>query len=142
MTPDPSAALILLVEDFADAREMYYEYLTFSGFRVETASDGYEAVEKARALLPDLILMDLSLPGMNGWEATRILKSDPATRHLTIVALSAHALSVAEIRLGGAACDGFIAKPCLPPDLVAQISGFLKLHTNTAGSDGTTDHLQ
>ena len=142
MTPDPSAALILLVEDFADAREMYYEYLTFSGFRVETAGDGYEAVEKARTLLPDLILMDLSLPGMNGWEATRILKSDPATRHLTIVALSAHVLSVAEIRLGGAACDGFIAKPCLPPDLVAQISGFLKLHTNPAGPDGNTDRLQ
>jgi two-component system cell cycle response regulator DivK len=142
MTPDPSAALILLVEDFADAREMYCEYLTFSGFRVETASDGYEAVEKARTLLPDLILMDLSLPGMNGWEATRILKSDPATRHLTIVALSAHALSVTEIRLGGAACDGFIAKPCLPPDLVTQISGFLKLHTNSAGPDGNTDRLQ
>ena len=142
MTPDPSAALILLVEDFADAREMYHEYLTFAGFRVETASDGHEAVEKARALLPDLILMDLSLPGMNGWEATQILKSDPATRHLTIVALSAHALSVAEIQLGGAACDGFIPKPCLPPDLVTQISGFLKLHTHTAGSDGSADRLQ
>ena len=142
MTPDVAAALILLVEDFADAREMYHDYLTFSGFRVETASDGHEAVEKARALLPDLILMDLSLPGMNGWEATRILKSDPATRHLTIVALSAHALSVAEIRHGGAACDGFIPKPCLPPDLVAQITGFLKLHANTAGADGNTERIQ
>jgi CheY-like chemotaxis protein len=142
MTPDVAAALILLVEDFADAREMYHDYLTFSGFRVETASDGHEAVEKARALLPDLILMDLSLPGMNGWEATRILKSDPATRHLTIVALSAHALSVAEIRHGGAACDGFIAKPCLPPDLVSQITGFLKLHANTAGADGNTERIQ
>jgi two-component system cell cycle response regulator DivK len=127
MTPDVAPALILLVEDFADAREMYHDYLTFSGFRVETASDGHEAVEKARALLPDLILMDLS---------------DPATRHLTIVALSAHALSVAEIRHGGAACDGFIAKPCLPPDLVVQITGFLKLHANTAVPDGNTERIQ
>jgi two-component system, cell cycle response regulator DivK len=142
MTADVSAALILLVEDFADAREMYHGYLTFSGFRVETAGDGHEAVEKAKALLPDLILMDLSLPGMNGWEATRILKADPATQHITIVALSAHALSVAEIRNGGAACDGFIAKPCLPPDLVAQITGFLKLHTNSSGPDGTMDRFQ
>jgi two-component system cell cycle response regulator DivK len=142
MTPDAAPALILLVEDFADAREMYHDYLTFSGFRVETASDGHEAVEKARALLPDLILMDLSLPGMNRWEATRILKSDPATRHLTIVALSAHALSVAEIRHGGAACDGFIAKPCLPPDLVVQITGFLQLHANTAVPDGNTERIQ
>jgi two-component system cell cycle response regulator DivK len=133
--------LILLVEDFADAREMYDEYLTFTGFQVETARDGHEAVEKARALLPDLILMDLSLPGMNGWEATRILKSDPATRHLTIVALSAHALPVDEIRLGGSGCDGFIAKPCLPPDLVAQITGFLKLHVTAGGPDGKTGRL-
>jgi CheY-like chemotaxis protein len=99
-------------------------------------------VAKARALLPNLILMDLSLPGMNGWEATRILKSDPATRHLTIVALSAHAVSGAEVRSGGAPCDGFIAKPCLPPDLVAHVSGFLKLHTSAAGSGGSTDPRQ
>ena len=83
---------ILLVEDYDDAREMYRDYLEFSGFQVDTARDGHEALEQARRHSPDLVLMDLSLPGLDGWEATRILKSDPATSHLIVVALSAHAL--------------------------------------------------
>ena len=126
---ETGAPLILVVEDFDDAREMYRDYLEFSGFSVETASDGREAIDKARALRPDLILMDLSLPVIDGWEATRILKSDPATRDLLIVALSAHALAAEGLRAREAGCDGFIAKPCLPPDLVAQISAYLKNNT-------------
>ena len=124
---DPSTApLILIVEDFDDAREMYRDYLEFSGFRVETARDGVEGMAKARELKPDLILMDLSLPGIDGWEATRLLKADPETSHLLIVALSAHALATEGERARAAGCDGFIAKPCLPPDLVHEISGYLK----------------
>ncbi len=122
--------LILIVEDFDDAREMYRDYLSFAGYRVETARDGREAIDKAQALEPDLILMDLSLPGVDGWEATRLLKSDPATRHLLIVALSAHALAAEGERAREAGCDGFIAKPCLPPDLVTEIDRYLKLHNN------------
>jgi CheY-like chemotaxis protein len=133
--PRPSA-LILLVEDFDDAREMYRDYLTFSGFRVETASDGQEAIDKARALSPHLILMDLSLPGIDGWEATRLLKADPATRHLVIVALSAHALAAEGERARAAGCDGFIAKPCLPPDLVAHVLEFLKMQPNASNGSG------
>ena len=71
--------LILVVDDYQDAREMYAEYLQFSGFRVAEARNGNEAVEQALALKPDLILMDLSLPGMDGWEATRRLKADETT---------------------------------------------------------------
>jgi two-component system, cell cycle response regulator DivK len=127
MTQAVTAPLILVVEDFEDAREMYRDYLEFSGFRVETARDGREAIDKAQALDPDLILMDLSLPGVDGWEATRLLKSDPATRHLLIVALSAHALAAEGERARAAGCDGFIAKPCLPPDLVIEITRYLKL---------------
>lgn len=127
MTQAVTAPLILVVEDFEDAREMYRDYLEFSGFRVETARDGREAIDKAQALDPDLILMDLSLPGVDGWEATRLLKSDPATRHLLIVALSAHALAAEGERARAAGCDGFIAKPCLPPDLVTEITRYLKL---------------
>ncbi len=127
-----AAPLILLVEDFEDAREMYRDYLTFAGLRVETAGDGHEALRKARALSPDLVLMDLALPGLDGWEATRLLKSDPATRHLVIVALSAHALAAEGERARAAGCDGFIAKPCLPPDLLAQIQTFLKKHKPAA----------
>ena len=124
---DPSSqALILVVEDFDDAREMYRDYLEFSGFRVETARDGREGIEKARTLQPDLVLMDLSLPGIDGWEATRLLKADPETRHILIVALSAHALAAEGERARAAGCDGFIAKPCLPPDLVDEISKFLR----------------
>jgi CheY-like chemotaxis protein len=123
--PDP---LILVVEDFDDAREMYRDYLEFAGFRVETARDGREGIEKARALQPDLILMDLSLPGIDGWEATRLLKAAPETRQIIIIALSAHALATEGDRARAAGCDGFIAKPCLPPDLVLEITKYLKGH--------------
>jgi two-component system, cell cycle response regulator DivK len=129
MTPSVLSPLILVVEDFADAREMYRDYLEYSGFRVETACDGREAIEKARALNPDLILMDLSLPGVDGWEATRLLKADPETRHLLIIALSAHALATEGDRARAAGCDGFIAKPCLPPDLVTEITRYLNLQS-------------
>jgi two-component system, cell cycle response regulator DivK len=136
MTLPVPAPLILLVEDFADAREMYRDYLTFSGFRVETATNGQEALDQARSLNPDLILMDLSLPGIDGWQATRILKSDPATKHLLIVALSAHALAADADGARKAGCDGFIAKPCLPPDLVAHIAGYLKIGHGSADTQG------
>ena len=131
MSPS-KAPLILLVDDFDDAREMYRDYLSFAGFRVETACDGREALDKARALSPDLILMDLSLPVVDGWEATRMLKADPATRHLQIVALSAHAMNADGDRARAAGCDGFIPKPCLPPDLVTKIAGFLKVRSEGA----------
>ena len=104
---------------------MYRDYLEFAGFEVHTASDGHEAIARARTLMPDMILMDLSLPGMDGWEATRVLKSDPATHHLLIVALSAHALAPEGERARAAGCDGFIAKPCLPSDLVDQMLAYL-----------------
>jgi len=126
--------LILLVEDFVDAREMYRDYLEFSGFLVETAAHGGEAIDKARALDPDLVLMDLSLPGIDGWEATRLLKQDPATRHLLVVALSAHALAAEGDRAREVGCDGFISKPCLPSDLVVQIAGFLRMRADAADS--------
>jgi CheY-like chemotaxis protein len=121
--------LILVVEDFDDAREMYRDYLEFSGFRAETARDGREAIEKAQKLQPDLILMDLSLPGIDGWEATRLLKASPETSHLLIVALSAHALATEGQRARAAGCDGFIAKPCLPSDLVHEIGNYLRSQT-------------
>jgi two-component system cell cycle response regulator DivK len=73
--------------------------------------------------------MDLSLPGIDGWEATKLLKSDPATNKIPIVALSAHALATEGERARRAGCDGFIAKPCLPPDLIAEIAKYLKGQT-------------
>ncbi len=104
---------------------------------MEMACDGREAVDKARVLSPDLILMDLSLPVVDGWEATRILKGDPATRHLTIIALSAHAMNADGDRARAAGCDGFIPKPCLPSDLVTQIGTFLKAGFDVARRSST-----
>ena len=119
------APLILVVDDYQDAREMYAEYLQFSGFRVAEAKNGNEAVEKAFALKPDLILMDLSLPGMDGWEATRRLKADDATRHIPVVALTGHALAGASEGAKKAGCDSFVTKPCLPDDLVVEVRRML-----------------
>ena len=117
--------LILVVDDYQDAREMYAEYLQYSGFRVAEAKNGNEAVAQARSLKPDLILMDLSLPGMDGWEATRVLKADEATRHIPIVALTGHALAGASEGARKAGCDSFVTKPCLPDDLVVEVRRML-----------------
>lgn len=124
---DEKAPLILVVDDYQDAREMYAEYLQFSGFRVAEAKNGNEAVEQAMALKPDLILMDLSLPGMDGWEATRLLKADQTTRHIPIVALTGHALAGASEGARKAGCDSFVTKPCLPDDLVVEVRRMLNM---------------
>ena len=79
-TKNKSEPLVLVVDDFADAREMYGEYLKFCGFRVAEAQNGVEAIDKAKRLKPDLILMDLSMPVVDGWEATRRLKADSSTK--------------------------------------------------------------
>jgi len=122
---EQNTPLILVVDDYQDAREMYAEYLQFSGFRVAEARNGNEAVEQAVALKPDLILMDLSLPGMDGWEATRRLKADDTTRHIPIVALTGHALAGASEGAKKAGCDSFVTKPCLPDDLVIEVRRML-----------------
>ncbi|HTM02939.1 MAG TPA: response regulator [Vicinamibacterales bacterium] len=123
---DQRSPLILVVDDYQDAREMYAEYLQFSGFRVAEARNGNEAVDQAFALKPDLILMDLSLPGMDGWEATRRLKADASTRHIPIVALTGHALAGASEGAKKAGCDSFVTKPCLPDDLVVEVRRMLE----------------
>jgi two-component system, cell cycle response regulator DivK len=122
---EQKSPLILVVDDYQDAREMYAEYLQFSGFRVAEARNGNEAMEQAFALKPDLILMDLSLPGMDGWEATRRLKADASTRHIPIVALTGHALAGASEGAKKAGCDSFVTKPCLPDDLVVEVRRML-----------------
>jgi CheY-like chemotaxis protein len=124
MTTD-HGPLILVVDDYQDAREMYAEYLQYSGFRVAEARNGNEAVTQARSLKPDLIPMDLSLPGMDGWEATRVLKADEATRRIPIVALTGHALAGASEGARKAGCDSFVTKPCLPDDLVVEVRRML-----------------
>jgi len=130
---EPSGPLVLVVEDYQDAREMYAAYLQFSGFRVAEATNGVEAIEKTVELIPDIILMDLALPKMDGWEATRRLKMDERTRHIPVVALTGHALAghAEGARLAG--CDSFVTKPCLPDALVAEIQRMLASRKAEAG---------
>ena len=124
--------LVLVVEDYQDAREMYAAYLQFSGFDVAEAGNGLEAIEKAQELLPDIVLMDLALPRMDGWEATRRLKSNPRTRHIPIVALTGHALAGHAEGAREAGCDAFVTKPCLPDALVAEIKRLLDAQPSNA----------
>jgi CheY-like chemotaxis protein len=121
MTANSERPRVLVVDDYPDAREMYAEYLQFSGFDVIEAGNGMEAIERAADRAPDIILMDLSLPVMDGWEATRRLKADKATADIPIVALTGHALAGILEGAKKAGCDAFVTKPCLPEDLVKEI---------------------
>lgn len=112
---------VLLVEDNEDNRIIYATALRFAGYFVVEATTGPEGVRHAREDLPDLILMDISIPELDGWEATALLKADPATRHIPIVAVTAHALPEDENRSVAAGCDGYLAKPIAPARLIAEV---------------------
>lgn len=112
---------ILLVEDNLDNQDVYRLILEHSGFEVILTDRGDDAVEIARTQLPDLILMDISIPGMDGWEATRILKADDGTRHIPVVALTAHAFEKDRERAEEIGCDGYMAKPIEPRRALAVV---------------------
>ena len=112
---------VLLVDDYPDAREMYREYLHLSGFDVVEATNGAEALQRASEAWPDIILMDLALPVMDGWEATRRLKSDARTAGIPVVALTGHVMPRLSEDARRAGCDACVTKPCLPEDLVREI---------------------
>jgi CheY-like chemotaxis protein len=102
---------VLVVEDNVDNFELVRYLLDRAGYDVVPAANGREGVEMARKDAPDLILMDLSLPELDGWDATRILKSDPSTQRIPIVALTAHTLPSERKRAVDAGIDGYISKP-------------------------------
>jgi len=119
--------LVLVVDDFQDAREMYAEYLEYAGYRVATAANGADAVEKALSERPNAILMDLSMPLMDGYEATRILKADERTREIPVLALSGQVIGSAPVKNAEAAgCDDFVPRPCLPEDVEQRIRRLLR----------------
>jgi two-component system cell cycle response regulator DivK len=122
---------VLLVDDSEDARAMYAQYLTWSGFELLQAGDGAEALVRATADCPDVIVMDLSLPAVDGWAATRAIKADARTAAIPVVALSGYSAG-----RGGdeSLFAAFLTKPCLPDDLVATLRR-LGLG-GTAGLDG------
>ncbi|MBA3530599.1 MAG: response regulator [Ardenticatenales bacterium] len=102
---------ILIVEDNPNNRDMLTTILKFHGFETIQAEDGQQAIEKARETVPDLILMDLSMPVMNGWDATRQIKQDPALAHIPIVAVSAYDMLQDKEAALAAGCDAFLSKP-------------------------------
>ncbi|MEE9607128.1 MAG: response regulator [Myxococcota bacterium] len=116
---------ILLVEDQEMNRDMLARRLTKRGYDVEIAVDGAEGLEKAKAVSPDLILMDMSLPVIDGWEATRRLKADDATKSVPVVALTAHAMSTDREKALAAGCDAYETKPVELPRLLETMQKLL-----------------
>jgi CheY-like chemotaxis protein len=113
--------LVLLVEDQTDLRRLYAEQLTISGFDVIEAGNGADAIAHTTERVPDVVLMDLSLPGIDGWEATKRLKSDGRTAHIPVVALTAHDGAGELERATRAGCDWFVPKPCPPAALIVEV---------------------
>jgi two-component system cell cycle response regulator DivK len=116
---------ILIVEDNELNRDMLSRRLTKRGYAVETAADGAAGIARARALRPDLILMDMSLPEVDGWEATRQLKADEATRSIPIIALTSHAMAGDREQALAAGCDDYDTKPVELPRLLEKIERFI-----------------
>ena len=116
---------ILLVEDNEMNRDMLSRRLVRKGYEVIMALDGRQAVEMAAAETPDLILMDMSLPVIDGWEATRRVKADPATQTIPVIALTAHAMAEDKEKCLAAGCDDFDTKPVELPRLLSKIQALL-----------------
>jgi two-component system, cell cycle response regulator DivK len=112
---------VLLVEDNEDNRIIYATALRYAGYSVLEAITGTQGVQQARDGAPDLILMDISVPELDGWEATAILKADSLTRHIPIIAVTANALPDDAERSRKAGCDGYLAKPISPAALLTEV---------------------
>jgi len=116
---------IVLVEDNEFNRDMLSRRLIKRGYEVLMAEDGSQGVELVRRERPDVVLMDMSLPVMDGWEATRTLKADEQTRHIPVIALTAHAMKGDEDKARAAGCDDFDTKPVDLPRILGKIEAML-----------------
>jgi CheY-like chemotaxis protein len=119
--------LILIVDDNLDAREMYGMYLQHEGFRWTEAVNGHDAITQTLVEKPALILMDATMPRMDGWEAIRILKENPVTKSIPLIMLTAHAYQEHRDRAAEVGADAFLAKPVLPDQLAREICRVLKI---------------
>jgi CheY-like chemotaxis protein len=122
---------LLLVEDNENSRDGLSRHLCRKGFTVFVAVNGQQGLEEARARSPDLILMDMSLPVLDGWEATRLLKSDDATRHIPVIALTAHAMAGDREKALEAGCDDYDTKPVEFSRLLGKIEVLLSKQEGT-----------
>jgi two-component system, cell cycle response regulator DivK len=116
---------ILVVEDTEDNRQIIRDLLTSVGYELIEAADGAEGVAMAQSHRPDLILMDIQLPEMDGYEATRRIRAIPDLAQVPIIAVTSYALSGDEAKTRAAGCDGYVAKPFSPRQLLAKIREFL-----------------
>ncbi|MBI2818266.1 MAG: response regulator [Acidobacteria bacterium] len=117
--------LILIAEDCKDIRDVYGEFLARRGFEVALANDGQEVVNKAVSIQPDVIIMDLVMPVMDGWEATLRLKADVRTKDIPVVILTANGFASTPLVIQQG-CAGFLIKPCEPDAMVAEIARVLE----------------
>ena len=116
---------ILIIEDQEDNRAILRDLLTQAGYTLLEAVDGEEGVELARSECPDLILMDIQLPVIDGYEATRRIKAKPELKSIPIIAVTSYALSGDEAKARAAGCDGYVTKPFSPRDLLAKVRAYL-----------------
>ncbi len=116
---------ILVIEDHEDNRQIMNDTLSRAGFEVIEAVTGEMGVAEAESVHPDLILMDIQLPGIDGYEATRLIKAKPALRHIPIIVVTSYALSGDEVKAKEAGCDAYLAKPFRPRELLATVCEFL-----------------
>jgi two-component system cell cycle response regulator DivK len=116
---------ILVVEDTPDNRQIMRDVLTSAGYDLIEAADGSEGLKLAGAHQPDLILMDIQLPSMDGLETTRRLKADPSLKHIPVIAVTSYALSGDETKTREAGCDGYLAKPFSPRRLLDLVKSYL-----------------
>jgi len=122
----PERPVVLLVEDDRDGRLLFAEWLQQSGFRVEQAHNGFQALERAFDLMPDAILTDLHIPGIDGYELTRRLKADSRTQHIPILAVTGYAPFTNDpSRADRAGCDAILTKPCLPDVLESTLTALI-----------------
>jgi CheY-like chemotaxis protein len=122
---DREKPVILVTEDVTDARELFQLYLEIEGFEVVTAANGREAVQRAQEMQPDVVVMDLSMPIMDGYSATEELKNDARTRDIPVVALSGHVMSHHVDKAREAGCDTVMPKPPKLSDVAAKIRTML-----------------
>ena len=117
--------LVLVVDDFDDTRELYAMALASAGFDVAEAANGEEALERVAATRPAVVVMDLSMPVVDGWEATRRLKANPETAGIVVIALTGHSTGLGIEKARKAGADAVLGKPCLPDDLIALVHTLL-----------------
>lgn len=135
-SPGSVGHTLLLVEDNEDNRIIYSTVLRHLGYDVVEAQDGEEAIELARRVQPDLILMDISIPKLDGWEATRILRQDPSTSAIPIIALTAHALAEDRTKAAEVGFTSYLAKPVEPRAVVAEVRRIIGMGAGSPPAHG------